>query len=239
VDRYLTWSGAGIRRRAADPLVVDLGFGASPVTTVELADRLAALRRDVRVIGVEIDPDRVRAAAPYSRPSLSFVRGGFELPVAGSPVVVRALNVLRQYDEAQVEDAWAVMRARLHPEGLLVDGTCDEIGRRATWVTVNREGPSTLTLSAHLGSLGAPSDLAERLPKALIHRNVPGEPVHRLLRELDDAWARASSYSSFGAVQRWVATVRGLDWPVLHGPARWRLGELTVPWSSVAPLPRG
>lgn len=47
---------------AADPLVVDLGYGALPVTTLELATRLRAVRSDVRVIGLEIDPDRVRAA---------------------------------------------------------------------------------------------------------------------------------------------------------------------------------
>ena len=29
--------------------------------------------------------------------------------------------------------------------------------------------------------------------------------------------------------------LRAAGWPVLHGPHRWRLGELTVPWSAVAP----
>ena len=45
---------------AADPLVVDLGYGALPVTTLELASRLRVVRADVRVVGLEIDPDRVR-----------------------------------------------------------------------------------------------------------------------------------------------------------------------------------
>ena len=38
--------------------------------------------------------------------------------------------------------------------------------------------------------------------------------------------------------QRWLAAVAGLKaagWPVLDGPARWRLGELTVAWDAVAP----
>ena len=44
---------------AADPLVIDLGYGALPVTTLELASRLRTVRTDVRVIGLEIDPERI------------------------------------------------------------------------------------------------------------------------------------------------------------------------------------
>ena len=70
------------------------------MTTVELADRLADVRKDVRVLGLEIDPDRVAAAAASADPPrLEFARGGFEL-AGRRPVLVRALNVLRQYDEA-------------------------------------------------------------------------------------------------------------------------------------------
>jgi hypothetical protein len=240
VDRYIAWACAGPLRRAVDPLVVDLGFGASAVTTVELADRLARVRAGVRVVGVEIDPARVRAATSYSRPGLSFQHGGFELGVDGRPVVVRALNVLRQYDEGQVAASWRQVQTQLADEGLLIDGTCDEIGRRACWVAVGPSGPVSLSLSAHLGSLRRPSELAERLPKALIHRNVAGERVHELLTLLDMQWERAASYAPFGAVQRWLQTAAAVarEWPVLHGPGRWRLGELTVPWSSVAPLTR-
>ena len=44
--------------------------------------------------------------------------------------------------------------------------------------------------------------------------------------------------ADFGAMQRWVATVRRMreaGWPVADGPAWWRLGELTVAWAAVAP----
>ena len=103
------------------------------------------------------------------------------LPGGARPVVVRAFNVLRQYDESQVADAWATTVARLAPDGLLVDGTCDELGRLATWVAVTADGPVSLSLSWRLRGLERPGVVAERLPKALIHRNVPGEGVHRLL----------------------------------------------------------
>jgi hypothetical protein len=239
VDRWLGGPCAGALREAADPLVVDLGYGASPVTTLELAERLRAVRPDVEVIGIEIDPARVRDAQPYSSELVSFRRGGFELPLDGrQPALVRAMNVLRQYPEAEVAGVWSGLCARLAPGGLLVEGTCDEVGRLAGWVTLTSSGPSTLTLAARLGSLDRPSDLAERLPKALIHRNVPGEPVHALLRRLDRAWDVAAPYAAFGPRQRWTEAVRSLKAqgvPVHHGPSRWRLGELTVSWAAVSP----
>ena len=240
VDRWLAGPAAPRLRRAADPLVVDLGYGASPITAVELHQRLRVVRSDVDVVGIEIDPARVAVARPLERPGLTFRTGGFELPLDGRrPVVVRAFNVLRQYAEEEVGPAWAIVRSRLAPGGLLVDGTCDEIGRRSTWIAVDADqGPVSLTISLRLAGLDRPSDVAERLPKALIHRNVPGERVHAYLTALDDAWYRSAPLSSFGVRQRWLGTVSALrtdGWPVLDGPARWRLGELTVRWAAVRP----
>ena len=75
------------------------------------------------------------------------------------PLVVRALNVLRQYDEPAAAEAWTTLLAGLAPGGVLVEGTCDEIGRRAAWVQLDAGGPRTLTLAAHLPSLARPGDL--------------------------------------------------------------------------------
>ncbi|HEV7623703.1 MAG TPA: class I SAM-dependent methyltransferase [Amnibacterium sp.] len=238
VDRYLAASGA--LRAAASPLVVDLGFGARPWTTLELADRLARMRPGVRVLGLEIDPARVAAALPSATDRVAFGLGGFEVPTPGgeAPAVIRAMNVLRQYEEAEVPAAWDRMRARLPAGGLLLDGTSDELGRIASWVDVEADGPSRFTIALRLTGLEAPSIVAERLPKALIHRNVPDERIHDLLQALDAGWARASPLSVYGPVQRFVATVESLrasGRPVEGGPKRWRLGELSVPWSSVAP----
>ena len=240
-DRWLVATQGGRLRAAVDPLVVDLGYGASPVTARELRDRLRGVRPDVRVVGVEIDSGRVeegmRVADP---PSLTFRLGGFELGLERDerPVLVRAFNVLRQYDESEVADAWAEVTSRLAPGGLLVDGTCDEIGRVAAWVAVTEQGPRSLTLSLRVGSLTRPSVVAERLPKVLIHRNVPGEPVHELLADLDSAWDRAAPHSVFGPRARFVETVGAVAasgrWPIEPTPRRWRLGELTVDWTAVA-----
>nr|WP_152816501.1 class I SAM-dependent methyltransferase [Arthrobacter bussei] len=239
VDRWLAGPQSFRLRRAADPLVVDLGYGAAPVTAVELFARLRAVRDDVEVVGVEIDPARVAAAEPLARPGLSFRQGGFELPLDGRrPVVVRAFNVLRQYGEDEYAAYWDEVRGRLAPGGLLVDGTCDEIGRRATWAAVGADGPSSLSISLRFGAFTLPSDVAERLPKALIHRNVEGERVHAYLRALDKAWLDAAALASFGQAQRWrtmCASLKSAGWPLVDGPARWRLGEVTVAWDAVAP----
>jgi len=241
VDRWIAHECARALRSAADPVVVDLGYGAAAWTPRDLRDRLRGVRPDVEVVGIEIDPERVRAAAPYADPALSFRRGGFEVPLDGRvAVVVRAFNVLRQYDESEVLAAWRAMTARLLPDGLLVEGTCDELGRHAWWVALGagQSVPRSLTLSTRLAGLDRPSDLAERLPKALIHRNVPGERVHDLLAVLDRCWAAAAPHAAFGARQRWIAAVaaaRDSGVEVLDGPSRWRLGELTVPWTVVAP----
>ena len=218
------------------PLAVDLGYGVTPITAIELAARLRRVRPDVRVLGLELDPARV-AAAQFAAdpPRLEFARGGFEL-AGRRPALVRAANVLRQYDEPAARRAWDTLRGGLAPGGLIVEGTCDEIGRLAGWVLLDASGPVSLTLACRVESLARPADLAERLPKALIHHNVPGEPIHALLRDLDRAWDTAAPLTAFGPRQRWIAACAAVagQWPVLTAE-RARFGELTVPWSAVAP----
>jgi hypothetical protein len=266
VDRWIAATQGRSLRAQDRPLVVDLGYGASPITTVELYLRLREVCPKVEVVGLEIDPERVAVAREFLRrtpyPGLSFRRGGFELPVDRPPALVRAFNVLRQYDEATAWESWNLICAGLAPGGVLVEGTCDEIGRRAGWITLTQGRPTicrvggresrggpvaepvTITLAARVASLPRPSELAERLPKTLIHRNVPGERIHGLLRDFDRAWASTAPQSAFGPRQRWIAAAELLarTWPLetrppAGGRARWRLGEITLPWSAVAPSP--
>jgi hypothetical protein len=241
VDRWLVSTQVARLRDAARPLVVDLGYGASAVTTLELVDRLAPEIDGLEVVGLEIDPARVAAVAEHrDPPRVDFRLGGFEL--AGlRPVLVRAFNVLRQYDEESAAQAWDTMRGALAPGGLVVEGTCDEWGRRGTWVALDEDGPLTLTLTARVSDLERPSDLAERLPKALIHHNVPGEPVHEFLRAFDTAWASAAGLSTFGPRQRWAGACEALaadGWPLVGPARRWKHGEVSVRWSAVAPEAR-
>jgi len=234
VDRWLLETHPGLVRTPR-LLAVDLGFGAVPVTTTAMCARLRAVNPTATVVGLEIDEGRVQSAARWRSEHLRFEHGGFEL-AGHRPHLVRAFNVLRQYDESQVAPSWSLMVQRLAEGGIVVEGTCDEAGRLGAWVTLDTTGPRSVTFALDLRR--APGDVAARLPKALIHRNVPGEPVHRLLQDLDEQWRRRSALAVFSPRQRLVATVQGLvegGWPVLDGPARWRRGELTVPWRAVCP----
>jgi len=235
IDRWIAQLPA--LRRAEVPLVVDLGYGASATTSLELHQRLRRIRPDVEVVGIEIEPERVRIANLSARPGVSFRLGGFEIP-GERPTIIRALNVLRQYDESEVHGAWNLMISRLQPGGVLVEGTCNEVGRVASWVDVTAAGAQTFTISLHLPSLERPSIVAERLPKVLIHRNVPGERVHQYLLDLDRWWATHAGLGVYSPAQRWVAVAQSMKdagWPVLGNKSRWRLGELTVAWDAVAP----
>lgn len=224
-----------------NPVVVDLGYGASPITAVELRDRLMKVNRTVHVVGVEIEKDRVARGVEIAEPGLDFMLGGFEIPLPQGiekADVIRAFNVLRQYDEKDVPAAWNLMVSRLNDDGVLVEGTCNEIGRVSSWITLTKEGPRLFSISLHLGSLEQPSIVAERLPKALIHHNVTGRPIHEYLKALDQAWASHAPLGTFGSVQRWLAvceTLTAAGWPIVVNRKRWRLGELTVAWDAVKP----
>lgn len=240
VDRWLLDVHGPLLRGTPRPLLADVGYGAEPVTAVELFQRARGVNAAAELIGFEIDPGRVahaREAAPVLD-GLSWAVGGFEVPAPRPPQVVRAFNVLRQYDEQDVPEIWRMLTAGLAPGGVLVEGTCSENGRRAAWADVRASGPVSLTLAVRFGEVERPSEIAERLPKALIHRNVPGEPVHAFLAAADEAWALHGPLAAYGMRQRWIAmcaTLRDRGWPILGRQAQWRRGEVSVRWEAVAP----
>src|SRR5258708_15518968 len=102
VDIYVALAFSGILR-GGSPLVIDVGFGAYPWTTLEMRERWLPMNPDLRVLGVEIDPERVEAALTYANPpAVDFKLGGFNLAdVLGSQRarLIRCYNVLRQYEE--------------------------------------------------------------------------------------------------------------------------------------------
>ena len=235
VDRWVFYHPE-LRRKlrphaVAAPLAIDVGYGDSYTTTCEWAWWLRRINPHISVVGLEIDPSRVLPP----RDGVRFERGGFEL--AGyRPHLVRAFNVLRQYDVTQVPDAWSMVCGRLAPGGVFIEGTCDELGRRASWVLLDRRGPVSLTLAWQPWDVAKPSDVAERLPKILIHRNIPGQRIHSLLQLCDDCWDKTNGLAAFGPRIRWRETQKLLR---EHLPIpRQRLlrdNVLTVPWSVVEP----
>ena len=241
VDRYI--ASLQLMRSTSAPIVVDLGFGASPITAVELLARLAKVNPNTQVVGIEIERERVDRGLAVATESLHFTHGGFEAPLPnnlGPEIdVIRAFNVLRQYDESEVAGAWHLMQSRLSANGALIEGTCDEIGRLSSWVTLDKKDPLSLTISLRLQGLDLPSKVAERLPKALIHHNVEGQAIYEFLQALDGAWRNNAGVGAFGASQRWVASCKQLvaaGWPLIGDRKRWRLGELTIDWQAVKPI---
>ena len=238
VDRYI--SSLPILRKSS-PVVVDLGFGASPITAIELLDRLRKVNSEVHVVGIEIERERVERGLAVAKDHLHFMHGGFETPLPQpfeKADLIRAFNVLRQYDESEVPAAWELMQSRLSAEGVLIEGTCDEIGRLSCWVTLDKTAPQSLTISLRLSDMDLPSKVAERLPKVLIHRNMPGEKIFDFLNALDTSWKHHSALAVFGASQRWISVCKDLrnqGWPLVGDPKRWRLGEISVHWQAVAP----
>ena len=152
VDRYI--AALPVLRSVEQPIVVDLGYGASPITAIELLQRVSKSNPNAHVLGIEIDRERVERGLEVAGDRLHFALGGFEVPMPaefapGRPVdIIRCFNVLRQYDESDVQQAWARMQSRLTEDGLLVEGTCDEIGRVASWVTLNKTEVESLTMRA-------------------------------------------------------------------------------------------
>jgi hypothetical protein len=240
IDRFI--ASQPLLRQVSTPIIVDLGFGASPITAVELLSRIRKVNPNAHVVGIEIDRERVERGLAVAHGNLHFTHGGFETPLpntlAQKADVIRAFNVLRQYDESEVAAAWSTMQSRLSENGLLVEGTCDEIGRLSSWVTLDKNEPLSFTISLRLLGLDLPSKVAERLPKALIHHNVPGEKIYEFLKALDLAWQSNAGIGAFSPAQRWVSTCKQMlqaGWPLIGDRKRWRLGELTIEWAAVRP----
>lgn len=246
VDLFLARYDPALLRRGdglyADAQFVDLGYGAEPYTTLETARRLRALNPTLRVLGVEIDRERVAAAQPYADALTEFRLGGFNLPLAadGQPETVRAIrafNVLRQYEESDVVPAYAALAGGVLPGGLLVEGTSDPYGR--IWVAnvLRRQSGApqwqheALVFSTNFRWGFDPAQFQAVLPKNYIHRMVRGEPIHALLEGWKAATLRTLPERAWG-LRRWFTAslhalaADGVD-VVLHG--RWpALGFLIV-----------
>ena len=220
-------------------LVVDVGYGADPTTTIETWSRLRTHRPMLRVVGVEIDRARVEAARPFERPGrLEFRLGGFDLPlVAGErPGLIRAMNVLRQYPEQEYDDAMARMARTLAPRGVLLEGTSSPTGRLLT-VNVWSAAPDGVrhdgvVLSVNLRRPWEPRELQTVLPKNYIHRAAPGSDLDAFFGAWERAVAlerrgRSTPRSVFAAAARRLAES---GHRVDRRPALLQRGFLLVHW---------
>ncbi len=202
--------------RFDNALFVDIGYGAEAFTTLESAERFRRLNPDLGILGVEIEPERVARALPFVDAHTFFRLGGFNLPLEPGEAVraIRAFNVLRQYEEADVAPAWERMSRYVLPGGLLVEGTSNPTGAilatnmlRRTETGWLREALVFYT-NFHLGF--DPVEFQTILPKNYIHRIVPGEPIFDFFEAWKAAVAESAAMRTFGLRQWFTASAESL-----------------------------
>jgi hypothetical protein len=110
-------------------MFIDLGYGFDARTTLESAARFRRVNPNLP-IGVEIDKERVDAALPFADDITHFRLGGFNLPLqAGETVrLIRAFNVLRQYEEKYFIPAYEQLAEYILPGRLMIEGTSNRFG---------------------------------------------------------------------------------------------------------------
>lgn len=233
--------------RYTNACLVDLGFGAEPFTTLEMASRLRQINPSLSVLGVEIESKRVEAAQPYADDLTDFRLGGFNLPLSKNeqgevtPVrAIRAFNVLRQYDESAVANAWERLMYYLMPGGLLLEGTSDPLGH--IWVANVLRKPidmhdarlwinEGLLFSTNFRAGFDPAQFQAVLPKNHIHHVLPGEPIYDFLETWKDAAIITSAHQAWGQRQWFAAAAARLQssGELLNLSRRWwRQGYLMV-----------
>lgn len=223
----------------ANSMFVDLGYGFDARTTLESASRFRRVNPNLKILGVEIDQARVEAALPFADNKTFFRLGGFNLPLQEGEHVrlIRAFNVLRQYEEKDVAPAYERLAQYVLPGGLMIEGTsnpfgsiwCANVARRTELGRVlsnseNQRIGELIPRDRRLGDwrfealvfstnfrLGFDVDEFQTiLPKNLIHRVVRGEPIY----DFFEAWKRSaketSAMKTYGVRQWFIATAESL-----------------------------
>jgi len=196
----------------ASAVFVDVGIGDEPDTTLETARAFTALHPELRCIGVDVaaarverarrriqrllDPQPQRAAAASYVSALELRVGGFALPLtAAEPArLVRAMNVLRNYPEADVPAIHAALCEPLLPGGLLVEGSssrragnlCAHLIRKHA----NGARREALCFASSFSEGFAPRMFRDCLPRDLRRHVRCGEAIGELLFSWQAAFER-------------------------------------------------
>ncbi len=201
--------------------VVDLGLGARPWTTLELAE---ALGRDLEVVGLDVAPDVVEAARAFAEghPLAARVRfevGSFALPCSAR--LVRVMNVLRDGGPDFALAAHRTLADHVLPGGVVVEGSSGATGEvgAAHWMV--KDGDQLRRDSLVFWTDGArgtaPHLFRDRLP-----RDLRGDhPIKAVLT----GWMQAYLATPPGPtrLEDSVAVLGSPDFTVLgHGAVRYR-----------------
>ena len=202
----------------ADSMFVDLGYGSDARTTLESVSRFRRVNPDLRVLGVEIDKERVEAALPFANEKTFFRLGGFNLPLQEGEHVrlIRAFNVLRQYEERDFNPAYDRLAQYVLPGGLIIEGTSDPFG--SIWVAnvVRKEETSNWRFEALVFSTNFRigfdvEEFQTVLPKNLIHHVLPGEPIYDFFEAWKQCAAETSSMKTYGERQWFIAAAERME----------------------------
>jgi len=201
----------------ADSMFIDLGYGFDARTTLESASRFRRVNPYLKILGVEIDKERVEAALPFADDKTFFRLGGFNLPLKDGEHVrlIRAFNVLRQYEEKDFAPAYERLAQYVLPEGLMIEGTSNPFGSIwcANVVRKTVDGLwkfEALVFSTNFRLGFDVEEFQTILPKNLIHHIVQGEPIF----DFFEAWKKSSketaAMKTYGAKQWFAAAAEAL-----------------------------
>ena len=204
--------------RFAASLFVDLGYGFDARTTLESASRFRrAAGPNLRILGVEIDKERVEAALPFADDKTFFRLGGFNLPMkAGEHVrLIRAFNVLRQYEEADFAPAYEHLAEHVLPGGLMIEGTSTPFGQLWSANLARKMDNGSWKMEALVFStnfrLGFDvEEFQTILPKNYIHHVIKGEPIHDFFEAWKKSAAETSAAKVYGLRQWFINSAESL-----------------------------
>lgn len=175
-------------------LFIDLGFGRYPTTTIETYNKLANINPKIRVIGVEIDTERLLYAKQYEQKNVEFRLGGFNIPLKKdeSATIIRCYNVLRQYPEEEFAKSIETMGNYLSEGGVIIEGTSDQFGRLASFnlytKSSNKMVNHGLVFGTNFNVSFYPRDFQSVLPKNFLHHVVEGEWIYKFFDDWTDSF---------------------------------------------------
>jgi hypothetical protein len=201
----------------ADSMFVDLGYGFDARTTLESAAHFRRVNPTLKILGVEIEKERVEAALPYVDERTFFRLGGFNLPLkAGEHVrLIRAFNVLRQYEEKDFASAYERLAQYVLPGGLMIEGTSNPFGSIwcANVVRSADDRPWTMEALVFSTNFRMGFDIEEFqtiLPKNLIHHVLAGEPIYDFFEAWKKSAAETAATKTYGPRQWFIAAAERL-----------------------------
>jgi SAM-dependent methyltransferase len=216
VDNFILLYEASLLTRTddlfSDSMFVDLGYGFDARTTLESAARFRRANPDLKVLGVEIDQERVNNALPFADEKTFFRLGGFNLPLQEGETVrlIRAFNVLRQYEERDFAPAYKRLAQYVLPGGSMVEGTSTPYGQLwsanlARKLENGKWDMEALVFSTNFRLGFDVEEFQTILPKNLIHHVFKGEPIYNFFEAWKRSAAETAAMKTYGAKQWFIA----------------------------------